>query len=413
MPLYYPKARVDLALWGARTTALAPADLVVSGLVPADCEVAITPYGEADTCHIALPFDDFPIDTRVLRDVLVTVRLGDTSSVDDELSATDRPMFVGFVDEPPVTMGRDGDAVALRARDYAGLALDEPWGTVKVRIDRRLDAVVRDVLGHYPRLSALVRSVRVDVGKVNTSVPMVSEGTRRGREYRARRDGNVWEALGELAARVGWVVRMHGDEVILSPADGVYRQALYDTPRFVMGETLESLTLTRKLTRERVEGVRVIAYNSRDGRTLTALFPRGLRDYRDYFAPRGPAWTQATVEGFAERLHGLLSRHQATVSFDTREMRAGAHRLTSLRNGSVVRIAVDPELETAVALSEGRRTGALVAAGVDADVARVLTENFQDLLTPWIVERATHRWSPTDGYRLSVTGVNVAVDLED
>lgn len=430
---YYPKCRVDLELWGASidssgasssTGPLRTPDVRVEARSPNSATVENNDYATADTFSVTLPRTEFPVDPRALRDVRVRVWMGDSGALDAPLRINE-PMIVGFVDEPPLDLDEGGEAITLSGRDYTAIALDTQWGSglergFTVRLDQPLDTIVRAVFLNYPRLAPFAAAVRVVTlpgrGTQNVvpvpAAPLVSG--LRARTWRWRSDQPVWESLSELCSRAGWAIWFDGESVVLSAAEGIYGDTLLDTPRLVWGESLSRLSITRKLTRDRVSGVEVVAYNSREGRSHTARYPAGAREYTRYTPARDPRWSDESVQRLAEQAYALVSRQQMTGSFETEELREGVHDLTELRHGRTVRIAVDPSLEALIARggrgnTEGHRLEALLAAEYSPDVARVLDENWRELLTPWQVARASHRWDADSGYRLSADVVNTFV----
>jgi hypothetical protein len=425
---YYPKCRVDLELWGAS----APREQLVPNLrfdrlVPVSATVEKNPHDTADTFDLSLPRDAFPVDPRALRDIRVRVWMGDAGSLDAELPQSD-PLIVGFVDEPPLDLSESGESVSLKGRDFTQLAIDTPWGRgdggrkFRVRADRPLPLVVADVLRNYPETRALATQVVVRGGGTANvlTAPWPGTATARGRWFRWKADQPVWSALAELCARVGWTIWIDGEQVVLSAAEAVYGGSLLATPRFVWGESLTSLTITRRLTRERVTGVEVRCYNDREGRVYTARYPArrelirgGQREYTQYRPRMGPHWTQARADEVARQAYELLRRQQMTGSFSTMELREGAHDLTRLNAGDTVRIAVDAATEGLIVQGlrgngprDAEALDLLVSSGLDPDVAGVLINNWRELLVPWQISRATHSWSQDEGYRLSGDVVN-------
>jgi hypothetical protein len=427
---YYPKCRVDLDLWGAATPRTAPPDIRVEDLVPDSATVENNDYQTADTFSVTLPRTEFPVDPRALRDVRVRVWMGDAGDLDAPLpnAVLAEPMIVGFVDEPPLELGEDGESITLSGRDYTAIALDTQWGAgaaerkFTVRIDQPLDLVVRVVLLNYPTLAPLAATVRVAPpprsATSNTLPPVPAVpvlGGLRARTFRWRADQPVWEGLSELVSRAGWAIWVDGESVVLSAAEGVYGDTLLDTPRLVWGENLTRLTITRKLTRDQVHGVEVRAYNTREGKVHVAQYPPGAREYTRYTPARDPRWSDESAERLATQAYKLLCRQQMTGSFETEELREGVHRLTELRHSRTVRIAVDPSLEALIArggrsnAAAGQIEALLSAEDFHPDVARVISENWRELLTPWQVARATHSWGADQGYRLSADVVNTLV----
>jgi hypothetical protein len=406
--VYYPRCRVALDLWGAAApiSQLAP-DVVVDGLSPISATVEKNAYSEADTASVSLPYERFPVDPRALRDVRVRIWLGDVGSVDGALPRGNAPLFVGYADEPPLERDEEGSVLSLQCRDYTAIALDTPWGRQRrIRCDRPLDAIVRDVFRAYPTLAPLAGNV-----VARGTAPVPGAATARGRSFAWRADGNVWEALSDLAARVAWTLWFEGESVVLSPSEAVYGEdALLGTPQLVWGENLARLTVSRKLTRERVGGIEVLAYNTREGKVYRGRHPRRGEEYTQYRPAPSATWSQVRVTEVARQVHELLRRQQMEASFETQEMQVGGHDLVALRHGRAVRIAVDPELEAAVAAAtEGGQLNALLTAGYDPAVARVLAENWRELVVPWQVRSARHEWSQDTGYRLSADLIHTLV----
>ena len=52
-------------------------------------------------------------------------------------------------------------------------------------------------------------------------------------------------------------------------------------------------------------------------------------------------------------------------------------------------------------------TAVLEAAGLDRAVARVMADNWREVLTPWVIATCSHRWNQSSGYSFEAQLVNV------
>jgi len=267
--LYYPEARVNLAMvkQGDDREDL----LRLSAVKPISVRVESRPVNEADTFEFELEETYFPIDPRKVRTMSVGVHVGDTASLQSQLSADSAAhrMLWGFVDDIEKSHPKAGAAtVKFSGRDYAAPLLDADWGTRTVALDRPIDEVVGDVIGTLPD----VQQMTVTTEGFGGRAPTVEASTPKQQRYSASEGASICEALQEIAKMAGALVTVRFDEVVIRPPRTT--RASDAMPLFVSGRNLEDLTIKRKFGIQDIPNVLVQAVDPSSRQPVEGQHPR-------------------------------------------------------------------------------------------------------------------------------------------
>lgn len=446
-PTFYPQARVNIAMLPVESAPIQSSGLIRLGSVaPRDLRFEANPTLVADTFEVTLDENLFPLDPRDVRSVVVDLHLGDAGGLDAQIDTrTDRNRLIlgqtdKIVKEIPA---EDASTVMLKGRDYSGGLLDEPWQGRSLELGRPFSELVEEVIGSIPSHE------RMQVELADPSFdPVVPKGKGRKRsEYRAQPDKKVWDALVELGLKVGAVITVQRDKIVIQPPRSVITDSIESkTPLFVEGQNLKDLSIERLLGKPDVPNILVQSIDPASGEIVEARWPEDWKEtaramkvrerakktqnveFRR-FVVRHPDPTEPALRDVAKQVYQFHAQEQVKISFKTNDMAVSSNPVpkeiqerlefgaasdvaptTQLRNGSPVRIRVEPEarniLEKAITRTEKERR--LRQMGFAESVAGLLSRGhrlFDELL---FVNRAVHSYTSSGegGYRLEVDAIN-------
>lgn len=398
----------------------------------------------ADSFEVELDETLFPLDVRDVRAVAVDLHLGDAGAIDAQIdTVSDRNrMILGQTDEVAKNINPDSaSTVMLQGRDYAGLLLDEKWQGRALELGRPLSELVAEVVESIPavdRMEVVLAEPDFD--------PIVPKGRGRKRSrYTAQPDKSVWEALVELGMKVGAIVTIDRDNIVVQPPRNVLAaEAQSVTPLFVEGRNLKNLSIKRTLGKPDVPNVLVQSIDPATGAIVEGRFPTSFREvvratrikerakkvtnveFRR-FVVRHPAPTTQALNAVAKQIYDFHAREQIEISFDTMDMAVTPNPIpsdieqrlalrtdptssptTQLRNGSALRIRVEPDTRNVLekAISPADKARELRQIGYANQVAAILSRGYRLFDELFFVDKASHEYDTASGYKLSVMAMN-------
>lgn len=446
MSLYYPSARASLTIIpaGRDLSALGDEDkLQLTDIKPVSCQVELNDLHTADTFELVLEESVFPVDPRLIQTVAVAIFMGDAHGMNKRLdTGQGDEMILGIVDDIEKSFSRDDkDTVTLKGRDYSCFLLDTKWGdNTYVDLKGPITGIVQEVLDSVPA-TRLMRAV--SLFETEPSFPPAPKSRSR---YIAKSGASIWEGLSEIAARIGAIITVRADQVIIRPPRTADADA--EMPLFVHGRNLESLTVTREYGQNTTPNIVVRARDPETFKTVVGRWPEkgqkttkaqkagGQTQTADSeettsFSIRHPAPTPELLTDIARQVWTRHAQQQLQVSFSTREMRvweapqsaidAGtvdttrrSFDVTRLQNGAAIRIHIDRQTRDILqkAVNDEQKARYLRQQGFAASVAAELARGWRKIDTPMFVTTASHRMAEGGKYSLDVECENqITVDI--
>lgn len=393
--------------------------ITIGGVLPMSLTVEHTPIKEADTFSLKLSERYFPTDPRLFKMVAVAGYMGDSGAVDRLIPNSDEYLSIlGHASK--VKKGfDDGASVEIEGADYKAVMIEQTWQGRSVALGAPLAEIVAEVLSTMPALADLI--VETENG-FDPIVPAPSKG-KKGKVYRASSNTPVFQALLEIAMGVGASITVRGDRVIVGRPRTLDERA-EAVPYFITAENLKSLSIQRNFGVADLPNIRVTAYDTVSGVTLTGQYPRELRKTSRTTRASGKvkrtdssninsfqvflqAPTQAQVDAIAQRVFEKYAQQQVEVSFSTddmsvreffvgqgRQAEASVTDVTRLRNGSPVRLLISPETRNVLnrPISQDQARRELIALEFEREVAEVLARGWREVDTTFFIDRATHSY---------------------
>jgi len=443
-PKFFPQARANLAIVPFDNVPVASSELIRLGSVPPRrIRYESNDIFTADTFELELDETLFPLDLRDVRAVAVDLHLGDAGSLSaliDTVSDKNR-LILGQTDKLAKRIETDtASTVTFTGRDYWGLFLDEKWQGRSVTLGRALSEIVGEVKDSIPAVE------RMDVVAVDGFDPVVPSGRgRKRKKFTAQPDKSVGEVLVNLALKVGAIITVDRDRIQIQPPRNILSDnARESTPLFVEGRNLKSLSTERMLGKPDVPNVLAQSIDPASGALVEGRFPLNFKEtaraarvkerakksvnveFRR-FTIRHPAPTVTAMNEIAKQIYDFHAREQVSISFTTNDLVVAPNPLpariderlrvedsrdlvatTQLRNGSAIRIRIDPDVRNVLekAVSEADKERELRLAGYKAQVAAILAKGYRLFDELLFVSKASHEYSTDSGYQLGVEAVN-------
>lgn len=390
---HYPRA---LVLLQPTLTDGSTIDIIT---VPVEVDWTRNDITEADEATVVVDWADLPLDPRAIGDCRVTVYAADVQDPETVISIRDRRhvRFVGYVDEPALEFGDDGQRVTLRCRDYTGLLLDAKWSGSAVRVDRPLSQVLRELIEVIP-------------GYRGASIVVARDERVFGRDTWVPASGSsIWDVCVAISKATGqtprWVL---GELAVSTPEEALGK----DTRILVYGDQVARMDLRRNMNPVAGRTIQVSALDTGSNTVITGQYPPGdPQNIHGYLRPAGP-WSRAVLDAQARHIYETWQRRQVTGSLETRAMSdLDGVDLVALESGNLLYVrARSADRASVLGMSRSELATYLHDHGMARTVANALANswaNSEDLATLFYVVRAAHRWSRDDGYSLRVEFGNV------
>lgn len=415
--VFYPRAVARLqVLFDDQVGGVTPAAF---DAIPRTVDVRRNTARKADTCRVELDYRDFPLDPRLLKDVLIAVHIESVlDPLVDIIPTRLNLRFIGRVDEPHVTLGPDQETVRLEARDFTEAFTGFRWGATPIPTPpgTTLQAVVELI-----RAAVVPETVPTVFNDLAAAAAQVGERTGRS-VFTPEDDDSAWDVMIKVCDLFGLVPVWDLDVLTVRTA----AQAGIGSAFMIYGQNVESLKFSRNLKQKKAKQVKIVAWNPVLGASLEAVYPVNPADVGTtrISAQGTPKVTveqvQYNVEGpydpvtlgvLAQRVYAELAQSQLIGTLETRDMRDVFEApIVGLKNGDLLICKLGPEVQASIEsmsppeaiafLSNPVRPNALNPGAAAALVAAWMT--VQQLAVQFYVTEAHHRWDRDNGYSLEI-----------
>lgn len=430
--IYYPRCVVVLDCLFDDQVPASPGQYATFTAIPRSVEVRRNSARKADECTVELDYRDFPIDTRLLKDMIISVHIDDTIFNDIPMYPIRFNLrFIGRVDEPSTELGPSMQTVKLAARDYTGIWLDYRWPQAIKPPGGKATPTLPTPPG--TTLGALVELMRVAVTPLilpavftDPAAAALDVHLRTGRlVFASKDDDSAWDVLSALCELFGLVPVFDLDVLtIRTPTFASARSAL-----MIYGQNVETLRFSRDLKQARSKQVKIVAWNPILGVSSEASYPLpGTPDYSlvtRLSEAKVPKQTieqiQYNVEGtylppelalLAQRVWTELAQGQVMGELETKEMSdlIFGDSLLDLANGDLLICKLGTEdLASIASMSAAEAIAFLVdptkPGAMNPAAALALVNAWQAAqalsITFYVLETA-HKWDRDTGYQLTV-----------
>lgn len=396
MTTYYPRchALISVVLDGRGAADSRPIFIETR---PRSATVNLNGYNEADTWELEFDARVLPIDPDLIRTAAARVYMLHASSLADRVdwARQEYEMVVGLADSVDLEMSSSGQFVRMDGRDYTALLLDREWDPRdRIPAGRPLDQVVQEIVNDAIPFPAGQPSRTLEVAWEGAGPPPITgvhhrQSKKKG--YWVKPGKETWTVIYELCLRHGYISYIEGDRLIITEPRVQTAKSLADAPRLVYGTNLASVSISRRLGKERVPQVIASSIDPTSGRVIEVRYPErhqapttGIGTRKDerlrVTAPRGITDRQ-TLERFARTYYENKARSETSYTFGTKYLEDVDRRdLLEIRGGKPVAFEWDAfNAEQMRQLSPAERFRHLRSVGYSEAVALVVSQRFEDL----------------------------------
>lgn len=455
--IYYPQAlvRVTAIVQLSRDEDLTKE--VTFDVRPRSVTLVRNDFNTADQLEIEFDAAKFPILPRNFNNALVQLYMGDGAQIDTEYETITSDAFVrfiGYVDDPEMSLSEDDETVKWKALDYTHLILSlrHPAVSIVPAYSDLLFTALRRILDAIPGGDAI--GLRADGFTV---WPRLSAGAPPGAEdakIPVLKDDTAWHLIKRACDAVSMIPRIELDELVVGVSRGL-RQA--QRPVFVYGGNLSTYH-EKRITARAKEGIGLRAYDVSQRKYIAAVFPapgdiaiakhvprkaatkagsKGKKTVKQpstvgangvkidpndkrHWWPWGPVGSQAELNDAAERIYLARARQEFEATFGCPEMLVPdlddvttdyVIDVLSLSSGGQVHVDVWPEQQAILGQfqTQDERRAFLANEGFEESVADVLAAAFtagvQSGLDMYL-KKATFKLSD-DGFDMSAEVQNL------
>lgn len=438
---YYPRchAHLNVVLDGRGASDTRP---LLVDTTPRAATVNRSGYAEADTWSLEFDARQLPFDPDLIRSMAVAIYMFNASSADDrrEWAVPAYEMILGLCDEPELEISKDGQRVSMSGRDYTALLLDQEWDPRhRVPSGRPLDVTVQQMADLAAPPEARLRFDVEFVSNEMSSAPVVG-ASRRGTKKKGlwvEPGKSYWDVIYELAINEGFIAFVRGEKIIITDPRTQTEQSLAEAPRVAHGRDLSSLSVKRRLGKERVPQIEVVTRDHRTGKALRVRYPEtheaprspvassasktargallfkktGIKDEIQRIVVRKGVRDLDTLKRIAKTRYENMARAEATYRFETRALEdQNGFDLLRLDAGTPVYVRFDPfNGEQMRALGPAQRAEHIRGQGYSDELAQFLSDHYERLdqfRQPHYIRSVEYNWSNTDGISIAAEAVN-------
>jgi hypothetical protein len=430
-----------MATWYPRCHALL--SVVLDGRGGADTEpllVETTPisarvcrngYHDADTWSLEFDARAMPFDPDLLRSAAAFIYMFAAEGMEDrrEWAVPDHEMVRGLADDASISLSDDGQVLSMEGRDYTGLLLDAEWDPRdRIPAGQPLDVTIQAIADAAAPPGARARFEVAFLGEGTPPIVGAAHRSTKKKGLWVKPGKSHWDVIYEMAISHGAIAYVQGEQIIVTDPNTQTELSLQRAPQLVYGRNLDSLDVSRHLTKERVPQIKMVAYDPRSGERVEVLFPErgekvtdGLGSKKDEIlvlpAPKGIG-DRDTLRRIARARHANLGRSEASYRAETCNLDSlDGQDLLRLQAGSPVSIGFDPfNLEQMRSLTLAQREAHLRELGYSSKLAAFVAERYERLdqfRQPYYTTQAEYSWSIDDGISISIEAKNYAYEARE
>lgn len=434
--------------------------LLIPSIVPKSANVHSNSYKEADTWELVFDAKLLPFSPELIRSIGVDIWMFSLSSLDEDPKPylTQKKVLVsGLADEANLHTGGDSREFRISGRDYTGLLIDRDWDPrTKIPVGRDLVSTVQTIVDYavnktqggltlyvvwesaadIPIVGHVGKSVtsKKKQGAATPARPGATGPTKTGISVKA--DSKCWDVIYKLCLSYGFIVFVKGRDVVISDPQSQTVLSTDKAKKVAYGADLEELNIDRKLGREKVPQIKVVSYDFRTHKPISAVFPAAKDKTPTSVGTKKDEVQTHVINGvsdltqlkrIAELRYNSLSRHEATLKFKTKNLtslerpnqpKPGMADLLELRAGDPIVIGFDPFNDEEMRMMTGQeRRDHLQALGYTQNVANIVAQEYDKLNRmerPFYTKEANFVWDHKEGISIDVEAVNyVSVERDE
>ena len=430
--VYYPRCMVQLAVvYDGRGAPNTPPLLIE--VAPTAATVERNGYHDADTFSVTIPARALAaVDPDLVASMAVAIYMFEAVPGEArEWAVPEFEMVRGLADEPEFTLDENGRTITIPGRDYTGLLLDREWDPRdRIPSGRPLDETIQAIADAAAPPGATARfEVRYE-SIVAPTPPIVGAAKRSTKKKGAwvKPGKTHWHVIYEMAVAAGFIAFVRGETIYVTDPRTQTEASAAAAPAVVYGRNLGTLSMKRKLAKEKVPQIACAAYDPVARKRVEAFYPPRVSEKKDAVgikkgevlritAPAGVT-DRETLQRIARTRHELMARGESAYKATTRHLEGvDGQSLLKLDAGMAVWFRFDPyNRESMRTLSEGERRAHLLAQGFSEQVAVFVAAYFDRLeqfAQPYYTRSATFDYDAENGIDIAIEAVNYACETRE
>ena len=235
---------------------------------PKSAKIHSNSYHQPDAWEMTFDARDCPFDPALIRAATVQIMLYDAGQMDDPPGQPWEPDIIGMFDDDSMELSDDGRWITVQGQDLTTLFSGKQWpphanGRAKrvptgMKLDRFVNDRIREVVGDGHPMS-----VAFGDGVTAADMPTIGKDqpAGHGRGVPVKQGTTYWEVIYQTVIRHGFICYVRGWNIVIAKPKNLedYRNA--DIVKMAWGNNIEHLTLQRKLGKQNVPTIIVVAYD--------------------------------------------------------------------------------------------------------------------------------------------------------
>lgn len=438
--VYYPQCRAILSVvfdgFGGDDS-----EPTIIQVIPQEGQVFLNGYKEADTWELSFDAKSLPVSPDAIRAIGVEIYMFDAGSVNPPVEAfanDENLLCAGLADNCDLSYADDGRVFTCDGRDYTALLIDRQWDPrKKVPVGKLISKVVQDLVDEavgskkHGGRTLIVEYVNDKAEPTIGQHGSITKTKKNGKPVQPPKDGSggtsYWDVIYRMVLREGLICFVRGFKLIITDPQTLTLQNANKVRKVAYGRNLQSLSVERKLGKEKVPQVIATSYSSKERGSIEAKFPEKKDKTTTGIGTNKEESVRVVVQGvddpkalkrYAEAYYNSLARAEASISFLTKSLTDLEDRsLLTLRAGDPIAIGFDPFNDAVMqALDVDARYQNLIELGYSRPVATLIAREYDKLdqfKRPFYTHEMNVTFSVKDGISLDVQAVNFVAPTRD
>ena len=278
--IYYPrcKAFLDILLDGyAEGDGLGSPDQPMHvEIFPKTATIHNNAYHQPDGWELTFDARDCPFDPALLRAATVQITLFDYGEMEPQGGDIgeggvwrSEPDIIGLLDEDSMEMSPDGRWITMQGQDMTTLFSGKQWAPLpggrarRIPTGMRLDWFVNDRIRECDDTGRMQVSFEGTLSASDMPTVGKNDPAGHGRGVPVKQDTTYWDVIYNTVVHHGFVCYVRGWNVVIAKPKNLEDFRHADIVQMEWGNNIESVTLQRKLGKNKTPTIIVMAYDGK------------------------------------------------------------------------------------------------------------------------------------------------------
>ena len=260
---------------------------------PKSAKVHSNSYHQPDAWEMTFDARDCPFDPALIKAATVQIFLYDAGQMEDPPAGPDalmpmsgedlEPDIVGLFDDDSMELSDDGRWITVQGQDITTLFSGKQWPPLangrakRVPTGMPLDRFVNDRIQEVAASGSHPMGVAFDGGLTSADMPLVGKDqpAGHGRGVPVKQGTTYWDVIYQTVIRHGFICYVRGWNIVIANPKNLADFRNADIVKMAWGNNIEHLTLQRKLGKQNVPTIIVVAYDEQGQHRKPIQWPDG------------------------------------------------------------------------------------------------------------------------------------------